>query len=66
LYDVHVGHPYETDAHQDEYYSFDWDKLRRKGDYHSLWALPGRSLRNPEVIVYKEQQSTIRYLVEFE
>lgn len=32
---------------------------------HCTWAHAGKSLRNDEIIVYQDQQSTIEYLVEF-
>lgn len=42
--------------------------LKNKGNYDSVWAKAGThngvSLRNDEVIVYRNEQQTIRYLVE--
>lgn len=67
LYDVHVGNPKEDDNWSNEYSQLTWERLRKYGKYHSFWAHGGGSaLRNPEVIVYKEPQSTVQYIVEFE
>ena len=65
LYDIHQGVPYHVKRHQSEHSSLDWDKLRRYGKYDSLFAQGGADLVNNEYIVYKEQQCTIRYIVEF-
>lgn len=65
LYDVHVGIPKEDDDWRSEYSQLNWEKLQKYGSYDSFWAHPGY-LRNPEVIVYKEPQSTVRYIIEFE
>lgn len=65
LYDVHVGNPKEDNNFKSEYQRLNWDKLRQYGDYDSFWMHSGY-VRNPEVVVYQEPQSTIRYIVEFE
>lgn len=47
-----------------EHGSMTWEKLRKLGDYHSLHAPAGSSVRNDETIVYKEDQVSIKYLIE--
>jgi len=62
LYDVHIGNQYVT-LNSDS--SLSYDKIRAKGDYHSTWGKKGPSLYRNEFIVYRHDQSTIKYLVEF-
>lgn len=66
LYDVHYGKPYIVADFNSKYYNFDYDKLRKEGDYDCLHADSRKGmLRNDEIIVYREDQVNIRYLVEF-
>lgn len=60
LFSVATGKFWNTDCAQPDM------TLRRIKSKHadSLWAKAGRHLRNDEVIVYAEEQSTISYLVE--
>lgn len=64
LFDVHVGKQYVVDRHRSELNQFNWEKLRKYGNYDSLFAKAGISLRNSEFIVYKQDQTTIKYIVE--
>ena len=65
LMDVAYGKPYDVYQHRNELCSFDYGKLQRAcPGANCLHAHAGSSLRNDEIIVYKEEQSTIRYLVE--
>lgn len=65
LYEVHYGNPYIVADFNSKYYDFDYDKLRNEGDYDCLHADSRKGmLRNDEIIVYKENQLDIRYLVE--
>lgn len=65
LYDVAYGKPYDVYQHDSRYYSFDWQRLQnaQRGS-HCLHAHAGKSLYNDEIIVYKPEQVTVRYLVE--
>lgn len=65
LYDVAYGVPYDVYVHNSKFCSFNWQKLQeaQKGA-HCLHAHAGKSLYNDEIIVYKPEQVTIRYLVE--
>lgn len=61
------GKAYHTKHHSSEYYSYDWKKLQAAHPgCHSLFAEGGADLRNDEIIVYKQEQVTIKYLVELE
>jgi len=64
LYDVNLGKPMHLKHHEGWMSSLTWDKLRQKGDYHSVFAEGGADLRNNEFMVYKTNQCTIKYLVE--
>jgi poly [ADP-ribose] polymerase len=64
LYDFHVGRPLIISEHESWCYNLSWDNLRRRGDYHSLAALAGKSLRNNEYVFYQPCQMTVRFLVE--
>lgn len=59
LMEVAYGKPY----HVEESCDMDWAKLHKMG-CHSLHAHAGRRLYNDEIVVYREDQMTIRYLVE--
>ncbi len=59
LMDVAYGKPYNVESSCD----MNWEKLHRRG-YHSLHAHAGHHLYNDEIVVYREDQMTIRYLVE--
>ena len=66
LYDVHYGNPYIVADFNSKYYDFDYNKLRKEGNYDCLHADSRKGmLRNDEIIVYREDQVNIRYLVEF-
>jgi len=64
LYEVHVGNWYRARRHDREMYNFTYDALQRKGDYDSLFAEGGIDLRNNEYIIYREDQCTVKYIVE--
>lgn len=65
LYDVAYGKPYDAHSFDNKYHNFDYEKLQNacKGA-NCLHAHAGNMLRNDEIIVYKEDQTTIKYLVE--
>ena len=65
LYELHYGNPYIVDNFDSKYYDYDYEKLRKNGEYDCLHADSSKGmLRNDEIIVYKESQMDIRYLVE--
>jgi poly [ADP-ribose] polymerase len=64
LYEVNTGMEYRIQQHTSECYSMNYDNLKKKGDFDSLFAKGGIDLRNNEYIVYKEEQCTIKYLIE--
>lgn len=65
LMDVAYGKPYDVYSFDSKYYSFDYDKLQRAcPGANCLHAHEGSMLRNDEIIIYKEEQCTIKYLIE--
>ena len=64
LYDVNTGMEYRTKSRESWMGGANYNSLRRKGEYDSLFAEGGVDLRNNEYIVYKDSQCTIKYLVE--
>lgn len=65
LYEVAYGTPYDVHSFNNNYNTFNYEKLQSamKGA-NCLHAHSGSMLRNDEIIVYKEEQITIKYLVE--
>lgn len=65
LYNVAYGKPYDAYSFDSQFYNLNYERLQgfSKGA-HCLHAHEGQMLRNDEIIVYKEDQTTIQYLVE--
>ena len=65
LMDVAYGKPYDVHSFDRKYYNFDYDALQRAcPGANCLHAHEGSMLRNDEIIIYKEEQCTIHYLIE--
>ena len=65
LMNVAYGTPYDAYSFDSKYYNFNYEMLQKEQPgANCLHAHAGSMLRNDEVIVYKEDQSTIKYLVE--
>jgi poly [ADP-ribose] polymerase len=65
LYNVAYGNPYNVHSFDSKYYDFTYEKLQKEQPRaNCLHAHEGQMLRNDEIIVYKEEQTTIQYLVE--
>ena len=66
LFDVAYGTPYDTYSFDSKYYSLDYNKLQQFcPGANCVHAHADRGmLRNDEIIVYKEDQLTIKYLIE--
>lgn len=65
LMEVAYGKPYDVHSFDSKYYDFNYEKLQKVcPEANCLHAHAGSMLRNDEIIVYKEEQCTIRYLVE--
>lgn len=62
LYSVHVGEQKHIKRHDSSCYKLSNSILSKDG-YDSVFAEGGIDLRNNEYIVYKSEQSTIKYLV---
>lgn len=65
LMDVAYGKPYDVHSFDSKYYNFNYERLQQTCQgANCLHAHAGAMLRNDEIIVYKEEQCTIKYLVE--
>lgn len=66
IFDVAYGVPYDVYQFDSKYYSLDYNKLQQfKPGANCVHAHADRGmLRNDEVVVYKEDQMTIKYLIE--
>ena len=65
LMDVAYGKPFDVYSFDSKYYSFDYNALQRAcPGANCLHAHEGSMLRNDEIIVYNEEQCTIKYLIE--
>lgn len=64
LMDVAYGKPYDVNSFDSKYYNFNYDRLQQVcPGANCLHAHAGSMLRNDEIIVYKEEQCTIKYLI---
>ena len=65
LYEVAYGKPYDVYSFDSRFYSLNYEGLQRLcPGANCLHAHEGQMLRNDEIIVYQECQTTIKYLVE--
>lgn len=66
LFDVAYGVPYDAYKFDSKYYNLNYSNLQRfKAGANCLHAHSGTGmLRNDEIIVYKEEQSTVKYLIQ--
>ena len=66
LFDVAYGVPYDVYNFDSKYYDLDYDKLQEfKHGANCLHAHADKGmLKNDEIVVYKEDQMTIKYLIE--
>ena len=65
LMEVAYGKPYDVHSFDSKYYNFNYENLLKVcPGANCLHAHEGSMLRNDEIIVYKEDQCTIKYLVE--
>jgi len=65
LFDVAYGKPYHVNNYDSGLGSLNEDRFKTVAPgCHSLHAHEGTMLKNDEIIVYRADQSTIKYLVE--
>ena len=66
LFDVAYGTPYDVYNFDSKYYNLNYEKLQQfKPGANCLHAHADKGmLRNDEIVVYKEDQMTIKYLIE--
>ena len=66
LFSVAYGKPYDVYSHSANLSSMTYENLKKQNPTaHCVHAHAGNMLRNDEIIVYNESQTTIKYLVEF-
>lgn len=64
LMEVAYGKPYDVYSFDSKYYNFNYESLQKVlPGANCLHAHAGSMLRNDEIIVYKEEQCTIKYLI---
>jgi poly [ADP-ribose] polymerase len=64
LFDVAYGKPYDVYTHGD-FFRFNYERLQQvKTGANCLHAHAGQMLYNDEIVIYKENQITVKYLVE--
>ena len=66
LFDVHLGNPLHILHHSSWCYDLTEPKLKKRGNYDSVFAEGGADLRNNEYIVYNDAECTVKYLVELQ
>ena len=65
LMEVAYGKPYDVYSFDNKYYQFNYEALQQAcPGANCLHAHEGNMLKNDEIIVYKEEQCTIKYLIE--
>ena len=66
LFEVAYGHPYDVYNFDSKYYDLTYEKLQKMCEgANCLHAHADKGmLRNDEIVVYKEEQVTIKYLIE--
>jgi poly [ADP-ribose] polymerase len=66
IFEVAYGTPYDTYSFDSKYYDLNYDKLQKfKSGANCLHAHADKGmLRNDEIVVYREEQLTIKYLIE--
>lgn len=66
LYATAHGNPLDIYTHSCDYYEYDAKEFESKHPGHDcLFCHAGSMLRNDEVVLYREEQATINFLVEF-
>lgn len=65
LFETAFGNPLDVHKFSSYVNHMDYTKLRSKGNFHCLFAHKGNMLKNDEIVFYRPDQVTIKYLVEF-
>lgn len=63
LYEVNTGKCLDLYDHDSSCYDLNYDKIQKKG-CDCTFAHAGKALKNDEIIIYRAEQCTIKYLVE--
>ena len=65
LFEVHTGNQYHIKKWENWHSQLTEDKLKKLDkDYNSVFAHGGADLRNDEFMIYNQNQTTIKYLIE--
>lgn len=65
IYEVAVGNTFDVADYQPGYSSLNYEKLQTfQPGADTLWAHGGNVLYNDELVIFREQQCTIKYLLE--
>lgn len=65
LMEVAYGKPYDVYTFDSKYYDYDYEHLQKEcPGANCLHAHAGSMLRNDEIVIYREEQISIKYLVE--
>jgi poly [ADP-ribose] polymerase len=66
LFEVGYGTPYNVYSFDSKYYNLNYNKLQDfQAGANCLHAHSSEGmLRNDEIVIYKEEQTTIKYLIE--
>lgn len=64
IFQVHTGNWLHVKTHQSWMYELNENNLKKRGNYDSVFFEGGVDLKNNEYIVYNQNQSSIKYLVE--
>jgi poly [ADP-ribose] polymerase len=63
LFEVNTGKQKHIYEHDSTCYSLCYDKIKKQG-YDSVFAHAGKSLKNDEIMAYRSEQCTVKYIVE--
>ena len=63
LYEVYLGKCKDITHHTSSCYDLDYNKVNKEG-YDCVFAHGGADLVNDEIIVYRPEQCTVKYIVE--
>jgi len=67
VFDVAEGDAWHVKHHSSEYYKYNWKVFSKAHPGHdSLFAEGGADLVNDEIIIYRDEQCTIHFLIELE
>lgn len=63
LFEVNIGNQKHIYEHTSACYKLCYEQIQKQG-FDSVFAHAGKSLKNDEIMVYRSQQCTVKYIVE--